>query len=583
MRNMEEKDQKQKCQEMFYSEDYIDFIYVGVGNEYPQELCTKLVGGEVYISHIPRTEDFNMELVQPEVLGRVPSLYGFSKIEGQGSYGSEALKKQLTQPAVSQLTGENIIIGILSDGIDYTHEAFRDKDNKTKILSIWDQTIPRKDPLPDYGYGTEFTEGQINEALASKDPQAVVPYNEVSNYGTYMAGLAAGYDHAAQGFCPVAKEAKLVVVRVKEAKKYLKEFLLGKDISCYSEVDLAMGIKYLADKAKEFNMPMVLLLMPETWLGPHTSINGTPIQVVINYYSKVTGIIPVSTVGNEGDQSHHFAGFLKFTYGDEQDKPTQRVQLYIGNDESVAILNMRIRQPDLLSIKVTSPTGASTGKVIYKSDETQQIHFLKDKTEIYINFVSEHFYSSEKVIYIMIQKPIAGVWEIEAIGEVVIRGQYNIWSPTTSLGGKDIYFLKPTSTTTVVVPATVSGMMSIGAYDSRYESVIGVSSRGFTTDDKVKPDVVDIGVNVIGPVPGNTYASWGGATVSAAITAGKVALFLENAFNRQQLESTDFLVISSYLIAGADRNNNRTYPDPAWGYGAVNISQSIKKMDSNSS
>ncbi len=51
----------------------------------------------------------------------------------------------------TNLTGNGVIIAVIDSGIDYTHPDFRNPDGTTRILSLWDQTIPGgtvPDPRP---------------------------------------------------------------------------------------------------------------------------------------------------------------------------------------------------------------------------------------------------------------------------------------------------------------------------------------------------------------------------------------------------------------------------------------------------
>ena len=72
--------------------------------------------------------------------------------------------------------GKGVLVGIVDSGIDYTSPAFRNEDGTTRILGIWDQTLPEDTSVPTSGvpdyypmggasYGTEFTREDINSAL----------------------------------------------------------------------------------------------------------------------------------------------------------------------------------------------------------------------------------------------------------------------------------------------------------------------------------------------------------------------------------------------------------------------------------
>ena len=54
----------------------------------------------------------------------------------------------------------------------------------------------------------------------------------------------------------------------------------------------------------------------------------------------------------------------------------------------------------------------------------------------------------------------------------------------------DTYFLKPNPDTTLTVPSSATGVISVGGYDNFANSIYSKSGRGFTIDDRVKPDMV---------------------------------------------------------------------------------------------
>lgn len=68
------------------------------------------------------------------------------------------------QAAPYNLHGAGILVACVDSGIDYSHPDFRNPDGSTRIVSLWDQTIPGEPP-DGYFLGTEYTEELINEAL----------------------------------------------------------------------------------------------------------------------------------------------------------------------------------------------------------------------------------------------------------------------------------------------------------------------------------------------------------------------------------------------------------------------------------
>ena len=149
--------------------------------------------------------------------------------------------------------GRGTLIGIVDTGIDYTNPLFRYQDGSTRIAGLWDQSIPTGEDVippgvPAYyelsgaSYGTEFTREQINQALASDSPLDLVPSTDTNGHGTFLAGIAAGGSLPEQDFTGAAPECEIIVVKLKQAKRYLREFyLVSQDADAYQENDIMMG------------------------------------------------------------------------------------------------------------------------------------------------------------------------------------------------------------------------------------------------------------------------------------------------------------------------------------------------------
>ena len=112
-------------------------------------------------------------------------------------------------------------------------------------------------------------------------------------------------------------------------------------------------------------------------------------------------------------------------------------------------------------------------------------------------------------------------------------------------------------------------------------------------DGRTKPDFAAPGVDV--PVPGRaplamsgpdgaeTMNSLGnftvtGSSMSAAITTGAVAQFLEWAIVRENDVFIKGREIKSYLQRGASKEAGVEYPDRRWGYGKLNLQQAFEAL-----
>jgi subtilisin family serine protease len=87
----------------------------------------------------------------------------------------------------------------------------------------------------------------------------------------------------------------------------------------------------------------------------------------------------------------------------------------------------------------------------------------------------------------------------------------------------------------------------------------------------VKPELAAPGVNYLAPNQNKEFINYTGTGVATAHTAGVIAILLEWGIVRGNQTDLDTIAISNYLIRGAKRNPNVTYPNRDWGYGILDI------------
>lgn len=159
------------------------------------------------------------------------------------------------------LYGNGVLIGIVDSGIDYSLPDFRYPDDTTRILALWDQSIPGNPPQG-YAIGTEYTREEINAALTAEsreERERLVPSRDVSGHGTAVAGIAAGSGEN-RGVAP-GSELIIVKMGVPQADGFPRT------------TELMQGVDYIVKKALEYRMPVAINLSFGNTYGSHEPYN----------------------------------------------------------------------------------------------------------------------------------------------------------------------------------------------------------------------------------------------------------------------------------------------------------------------
>ena len=118
-------------------------------------------------------------------------------------------------------------------------------------------------------YGTQFTREQINEALQSEDPFSIVPSRDEIGHGTMIAGIAGGNEVPDSNFYGVAPDAEFVVVKLKPAKKFIRDFFfIAEDAVCFQENDIFLGLIHLYEMSIALQRPIAICIALGSSQGP---------------------------------------------------------------------------------------------------------------------------------------------------------------------------------------------------------------------------------------------------------------------------------------------------------------------------
>lgn len=548
------------------------------------DLCADYVSSDYIIFHTPLTPDATSLRHHPYYM--IPSL--FSPLDYDAMEASGILSA-FHSPALDN-RGKGVLIGLVDTGIDYRSPLFQNPDGSTRIAGIWDQSIPvREDILPpgvpDYypmggaSYGTEYTREQINEALASDHPLSLVPTLDTIGHGTFLAGLAAGKTMPQENFTGAAPEAELAVVKLKPAKKYLRDFyLIPADAPAFQENDIMMGIKYLRMMADRQKKPLVILLAVGSNSGSH--MGTSPLSQVAQNYSGFFGIITVIAGGNETGAAHHFYGSIP------ADREYEDVEIRVGEEEAARgfVLELWAADADTYTVGFISPSGERISRIPIIANNETSIPFLLDATTITVNYKLIEAESGSQLIFMRFQTPAPGIWTVRVYNTQRFTGAFHMWLPIRGMISDETVFLRPDPYSTITVPGNSRLPITVGAYDISTGGIGIFSSRGFTPRQIVKPELAAPGVNILGPAVSPTakvsvpMTSRSGTSAAAAITAGAAANLLSWGIVEENYPTMSEASVKSYLIRGAQRNPALTYPNREFGYGTLDLFQTFLRL-----
>lgn len=599
------------------SEDYNDFI-IRYSQRYSDALlslsdsqCVNIINREYAVAHIPSNPAAPLSIAR-HTYESIPKLYGLLDTTALESSGILPL---FDQP-VLRATGRGVIIGIIDTGIDYTNPLFQNPDGTSRILRLWDQSISSEEPPePISGfqpfYGTVYSQQQLNAALASGDPLSLVPSADTNGHGTFLAGAAAGRrTENPVSFSGAAPEASLAIVKLKPAKQYLRDFfLIRQDAEAYQENDIMTAAAFLIALAIEQQMPLVILLGLGTSQGSHDG--AAPLGRQLQSLGGFPGFAVVTGAGNEVGFHHHFMGTLA------PDQTYEDVELRVGENETGFCAELWAFAPELYTIGFVSPSGEVIDRIPLALGTEIVIPFRLERTSITLNYVNYESGSGNQLIFMRFQAPASGIWHIRVYPTSSVQTQFHIWLPMHGFLSDETVFLRPDPNTTITDPGNAVVPLTVSTYNHVNGSIYIHSSRGFSRNNNRKPDIAAPGVDVQGPAlppapaptptpappsapaptptpappsapaptpspaqaqaPVPAFTRRTGSSVAAAIAAGAAADLFTWAIIDKNLPDITSISAKALLIRGADRSPAFSYPNREWGYGTLNLQQSIIK------
>ena len=519
---------------------------------------TKLLGNYAVLQ-LPETEVETVSLLPQVTYMEKPKGLYFAAANGRAASCIQPV--QNGSRGRPSLTGKGVLIACIDSGVDYTHPDFRNPDGTTRILRLWDQTVPEGPPPEGYHLGTLYTEEQINEALSLSDPRSLVPSRDSSGHGTAVLGIAAGNGRSSGGVLKgAAPEAGLLAVK------------LGVPApgGFPGTTQLMLALDYAVRFSLELSLPLAVNLSFGNSYGSHSgdSLLETYIDAVSNLGQNV---ICIGT-GNDGAGQTHRAGRME--QGQTLDTEISISPYTLST--SLQIWKQYVDQADLFFIhpggETAGPIGSVPGPLRFRLGNTEILAYcgMPGPFSLFQEFYLD-FLPAEGSSYID-----SGNWKVRLVPKKITDGLFHMWLPGSGSDSSAAFYL-PSPDTTLTIPSTARRGISVGAYNSGLESYAPFSGRGNAVlQGGAKPDLAAPGVDVQAPRSGGGYGVFTGTSFAAPFVTGSAALLMEWGIVKG---SDPFLYgekVKAYLRKGARALPGITrYPDPRVGYGALCLADSF--------
>ena len=490
--------------------------------------------------------------------------------------------------------GNGVLAGVMDIGFDFTHPSFRNEDGSSRVIWFWDPLAENDNPKE---LGRTYT--TPDEVLAAEHS-----YNATQdNHGSHVLGSIAGRGIDGN-FAGMAPEADIIGGHVplgdipqdfySRLNDYLMKTFLPEtnglpmgivNVEISSVIELAMLYK-IFKKADELNKPCVV-----NWsFGAPSSFSAdfTAYETVLNRMLG-PGRIVVASAGNDG-------GMMKYVKK-EADKPMEQPVYYKSDTRTYSMyIRTKMDNPffkmDMVFEDLADTIHIDTYDAIIKNAFNQDYEASVDiprsewedefedmeeypfsvavKTtnfaEGYAGFnltvhpSVKYSHSENMVGKIIVNSPV----ELEFLGSKDAKGGY------TRFSNENIENSRGCNIKTIELPGSLERIVTVGAMHqcTSFTNIFGedatyialgsekghlssFSSCGPTIDNRIKPDVVAPGHNVLSVYNsfyepglaedvekkmaykanafGKDYAIWtmSGTSMSSPVATGVIALWLQ--------------------------------------------------------
>ena len=447
------------------------------------------------------------------------------------------------------LTGRGVFVAVIDTGIDIFHPDFIDDDGNTKIYELWDQTVSGTPPSP-FVNGNVYTREEINAVLHSENGRRMFESRDNSGHGTHVASICAGRNG-------VAPEAELIVVKLGDTRER----------GFPRTTQMMTALQYVISTSSKLTKPVAINISYGHNYGDHRGNS-----LLETFVSQITGQWKCSIcigTGNEGNSGRHKQGKIA--------AKTETILFDIAPFEQN--LNLQIWKDfvDTFQMVLISPSG--TRHEI--TDQQGKSQYMYGNTMIFVYNGYPTPYNVRQEIYFSFipmegEYIESGQWELQISPVDIRNGEYQMWLPVSAGSNQETRFLEPDKVFTLTIPSTARNVISVGAYDVRYQTYADFSGRGDQKFCVNKPDLVASGVGILAAAPGGGESVRSGTSMATPFVTGSSALLMEWGIVR----GNDLYLygerIKAYLRRGARKINGfNNYPNNEIGYGRLCVAESL--------